>query len=92
MQSKVMDEQILFQNQVSFQKFIEECETKVINLTYTIFKRQDNLLIPWLLASMSSKMLPQLIGCDTTKEVWKIIEPIFAYQSKAKVMQYKFKL
>ena len=75
-----------------FLEFLEECETKVINPTYAIFERQDNLLISWLLASISPEMLSQLIGCDTAREVWKIVEQIFSFQLKAKVMQYKFKL
>ena len=64
----------------------------MINLVYIIFERQDNLLVSWPLASMSLEILPQLIRCDTTKEVWKTIEQIFASQSQTKVMQYKFKL
>lgn len=37
-------------------------------------------------------MLPQLVGCKTTHEIWYKIEQIFSSQSVARIMWYKRQL
>lgn len=41
----------------------------IINIEYIIHNRQDNLLSSWLLSSISSGLLPQLIGCKNSHEI-----------------------
>ena len=48
-------------------EFLKEGGTKGINPAYIVFERQDNLLVSWLLASISLGMLSQLIRCDRAK-------------------------
>lgn len=64
-------------------KFIADSQGKLIsNKEYTMQQRQDYLLSSWLLSSISTNLLPQIIGCKTSKTD-------FNSQSAAKIMHYK---
>ncbi|KAL5578573.1 hypothetical protein UlMin_020272 [Ulmus minor] len=47
----------------------------------------DRLLVSWLLASISTSYLPQLIGCSSSQQIWATIEQLFSSQSTAKFFQ-----
>ena len=59
------------------------------NPAYVLHQRQDMLLISWLLASISTNYLPQVIGCSSSHQIWTTVEQLFNSQSTAKVMFYK---
>lgn len=42
-----------------------------------------------MLSSISSNLLPQLIGCKTAHDIWATVEQIFNSQSAEKIMFYK---
>ena len=63
--------------------------TATINPAFVLYQRQDRLLVSWLLASISTTYLPQLIGCSSSFEIWTTIEQLFNSQSTAKAMYYK---
>ncbi|KAL3652522.1 hypothetical protein CASFOL_002203 [Castilleja foliolosa] len=56
------------------------------------WKRQDQLLVSWLLSSLSESLLITTVGLTTAFEIWKSIENVFANQNKAKVMQIRLQL
>ena len=61
----------------------------VPNPKFRDYQRQDHLLISWLLSSIGSAFLPQVVGCSSAFEVWNTISQNFNSQSSAKVMYYK---
>ncbi|KAK6164426.1 hypothetical protein DH2020_001290 [Rehmannia glutinosa] len=66
--------------------------TKKVNPAYISWIRQDQLLMSWLLSSLSENILVSVVGSNTSMEVWKWLENNFASQNAAKVMQYRLQL
>lgn len=62
------------------------------NFEYIRYMKQDSLLASWLLSSINTGLLSQIIGCNTSQEIWAIIEQIFNAQSSARIMHYKREL
>ncbi|KAK6141758.1 hypothetical protein DH2020_024501 [Rehmannia glutinosa] len=75
-------------------KLIRDPVTKKtsFNPAYQAYKRQDQLLISWLLSSLSESVLVLMVGLTTCQEMWATLEANFAAQSSAKTMQYKVQL
>ncbi|KAL5543097.1 hypothetical protein UlMin_010807 [Ulmus minor] len=48
-----------------------------VNPSYVHHQRQDRLLVSWLLSSISTSYLPQLIGCFSSHQIWTTIEQLF---------------
>ena len=48
------------------------------NPAFICHQRQDRLLVSWLLASISTSYLPQLIGCSSSQKIWTTIEQLFS--------------
>lgn len=71
-------------------RFIEDTERKMVeNKEFITFSRQDSLLGAWLLSSISSNLLPQIVGRKSSYEIWSMTEKIFNSQSAAEIMHYK---
>lgn len=62
------------------------------NPLYATWRRQDQLLFSFLLASMADGIQGQIIGCTTSAQLWSRITRLFAVRSKARVMHYKLQL
>ena len=62
------------------------------NGEHVLWVRQDQLLASWLLASMSETVLVNMVGFETSSEIWDSLEKSFASQSPARIMQYKLQL
>ena len=60
-----------------------------MNLEYVTWQRQDQLLVSWILSSMSKSILPQMVGCNIANDIWRTLDKVFAIRCKAKIMQYK---
>lgn len=74
-------------------KFItEESGTQVHNPEFVAHQRQDQLLTSWLLSSISTNILPHLVGFNIAREVWEAVNQLFAAQSTARVMNFKLQL
>ena len=63
-----------------------------MNLEYVTWQRQDQLLVSWLLSSMSESILPQMVGCNIATDIWRTLNKVFAIRCKAKIMQYKLQI
>ncbi|KAF7825310.1 Retrovirus-related Pol polyprotein from transposon RE1 [Senna tora] len=46
--------------------------------------KQDQLLMAWLVGSMSEGMLTHIVGCNSSSQIWKTLEERFASQTKPK--------
>lgn len=74
-------------------RFVTDKDGKLVsNQDFISHQRQDSLVSSWLLSTLSSNLLPQLIGCKSANEIWSTIEQVFNTQSTAKVMFYKRQL
>ncbi|KAK6137015.1 hypothetical protein DH2020_029240 [Rehmannia glutinosa] len=75
-------------------KFITSPDTQcnVINPEYATFQRQDQLLVSWLLSSLSDSILVLMARLESTDEMWHTLETNFSSRSQAKQMQYKLQL
>lgn len=82
-----LEEFIYKTNQVPLKFLVGLNNAIVPNPTYITYQR-----ISWLLASIGSNFLLQLIECSTTQEVWSPISQLFNSQSIAKVMHYKHQM
>ncbi|KAL5823883.1 hypothetical protein ACOSQ3_021861 [Xanthoceras sorbifolium] len=55
-------------------------------------EQQDQILLCWMLSSITQEVLPKFVGYLTASEAWDSIVQLFASQSKANIMQLKLQL
>ncbi|KAK6135566.1 hypothetical protein DH2020_030674 [Rehmannia glutinosa] len=67
-------------------------KTRVINPAYVLWNRQDQLLVSWLLSSLSENVLISTVGLTTAKDIWDGLQTEFATRNTAKVMQFRLQL
>lgn len=48
--------------------------TGKVSEDFTAWIRQDQLLLSWLLSSMSDSMLTRVVGCETSSMAWERIQ------------------
>ena len=64
----------------------------ISNPEFLIWKRQDQLLVPWLLASISDSILVTIVGLQSSNQIWTTLESSFASQSRARIVLYKLQI
>lgn len=52
----------------------------------------DQFLLSWILASISEAMYGHVVNCQTSAEVWSVLEKLFVSDSKARTLQLRFML
>ena len=67
-------------------------DSENINLEYNIWQRQNRLVMCWIYSLLTEGVMTQIIGLDTTSEIWIALEKIFLVASKARTMQLRFQL
>ncbi|KAK6116197.1 hypothetical protein DH2020_050053 [Rehmannia glutinosa] len=65
---------------------------KIINPEFLAWTRQDQLIMSWILSSLSERILVSIVGLESSKTVWEALDISFASQNGAKIMQYKLQL
>jgi len=75
-------------------KYIHDSETsnheaQVVNLEYLNWIRSDQLLLSWLFSTIDKEVLAQVIHCETSVEVWSVLENLYSQQNVAKSFQLK---
>lgn len=50
---------------------------KVANSLFTTWKEKDLLLQSWLTGTLSEEALYYVVGCNTAKDVWAVLEGIY---------------
>ncbi|RVW16830.1 putative mitochondrial protein [Vitis vinifera] len=63
-----------------------------INQDFSDWEQQDQLLVSWLLSSMSKGLLTRMVGCVTSFQIWEKLEVFFAAQTRTKIDQFKMQL
>lgn len=66
--------------------------TTAINPEYTMWKKQDNVLLGWLLSSLSEPVLAQVIGLHTSQSVWEPLQKHFSSKSQSRILYLKREL
>lgn len=64
-------------------------ELKQANPEYYVWKRFDELLISWLLASILEEMFSNVANCLSASDVWKTLEHYFVSESKVRIVNLK---
>ena len=65
---------------------------KVDNPAYINWRAQDQILLGWLLSSVSEGILSSILNCENSRDAWRSIEKQFGAQSEAKIMQLRYEL
>ena len=65
---------------------IEDELRYVENLEFTTWRSQDQVLLGWLLSSMSECIISLVFNLKTSREVWKAVEVQFGSQSKSRLL------
>ena len=53
------------------------------------WEQQDQLILSWLISSMTEGLLSRFINCENSSQVWSQLQVYFATQVRAKQAQYK---
>ncbi|KAJ9692885.1 hypothetical protein PVL29_011809 [Vitis rotundifolia] len=58
--------------------FIYNTSICPFEMTSSVWKsaRQDQLLVFWLLSSMSESILQQMVGCNTISDIWRTFDKL----------------
>lgn len=60
-----------------------------INAEFAAWEQQNQLLVSWLLSSMSESVLTRMVGCETSTQIWTKLNSYFASHTRAKISQFK---
>ncbi|KAA8535609.1 hypothetical protein F0562_030612 [Nyssa sinensis] len=62
------------------------------NPAFKLWKRQDQLVLSWIVASVSEGVLPQLVGTPTASTAWNTLVSAYASGSKAHIRELRAQL
>uniref|UniRef100_A0A803QHI8 Reverse transcriptase Ty1/copia-type domain-containing protein n=1 Tax=Cannabis sativa TaxID=3483 RepID=A0A803QHI8_CANSA len=63
-----------------------------VNQIFTDWEVQDQLLVSWLLSSMTESPLTRIVGCNTAQQIWTTLETHFTLQVSSKILEFRMKL
>ena len=66
-----------------------EQSERIDNPDFITWDRQDQLILSWLLSSLTESVLAQVLDSKTSREVWTSLERMYASQSRARVYQLR---
>jgi len=73
-------------------KFPTQDNQFVPNPEFCTYQQQDQLLVAWLLASMSSSLLTKMVGLDSSAKIWCRLLTHFASHTRAMVKKFRLLL
>ncbi|KAH9668128.1 retrovirus-related pol polyprotein from transposon RE1 [Citrus sinensis] len=62
----------------------------VENPNFISWRSQDQVLLGWLLSSMSEGIISLVFNLETSREVWKVVEVQFGSQSKSRLLHLRY--
>ncbi|KAL4284945.1 hypothetical protein GQ457_16G006160 [Hibiscus cannabinus] len=65
---------------------------QVVNPLYLQFVKQDSSLASWILSILSSNILPQLVGSESTHAVWSVVTKSFSTLFTTNIMNLHCRL
>ncbi|KAJ1704569.1 hypothetical protein LUZ63_004348 [Rhynchospora breviuscula] len=66
--------------------------TQTANPDFELWIQQDQLILAWILSSVSTSILTQVVNCETSADLWRKIQDIYSTQSIAKILDLKLQL
>ncbi|KAL5722651.1 hypothetical protein ACHQM5_006144 [Ranunculus cassubicifolius] len=63
-----------------------------INPDYATWQKQDQILLGWLLSSLSETVLAQVVGLNTSRDVWVALERHYSSKSKSRILHLRREL
>ena len=70
----------------------DEDSSPIVNTKYIHYDRQDQAILAWLLASMTAGILTQMVGLETSNQVWEKLQTHYASQTRAQIKKHKQQL
>src|ERR1044072_4964774 len=73
------------QNPTIPQKYLSDDDRILenVNPLYRDWEKQDSLLFSWMLSSLSESILPMVVTCSQSWQLWEELHSFFYEQSKA---------
>lgn len=68
------------------------CPAKSDLDAYSAWQKQDQLLLSWILTTLSESILVQVLGLATSNEVWTALKRQFSSHNRARLMQLRLQL
>ncbi|CAH9139987.1 unnamed protein product, partial [Cuscuta epithymum] len=65
---------------------------RIVNEAYNVWEQQDQMLFPWLLASLSDSLHARVIHCKQSHQLWNEIQDFFRSNVIARTRQLKSEL
>ncbi|GAV81757.1 UBN2_3 domain-containing protein, partial [Cephalotus follicularis] len=62
------------------------------NPAYILWHKQDQLLLSWLLSSLTESVHAQVVGLQSSHAVWQYLSSAFSSQSQARILQLRLSL
>lgn len=59
------------------------------NPEYQVWKKQDHILLSWLLSSLSEEVLGTVVDCSTSFEVWTTFSDQFGARTRARILHLR---
>ncbi|KAF7814697.1 Retrovirus-related Pol polyprotein from transposon TNT 1-94 [Senna tora] len=70
----------------------EDAAAEKINQDYLHWVNQDQLLMSWLISSMTEEMVNKFVECSTTKDLWEQLRTYYSTNTKPKERQLRNQL
>ncbi|XP_057430184.1 uncharacterized protein LOC130723231 [Lotus japonicus] len=70
----------------------EDRLTETVNSAYSEWEQQDSTLFTWLLSTLSASLLPTVVQCRHSWQIWEEIHTFFNAHSKAQSTQLRSEL
>ena len=69
-----------------------EGSSPCVNPDITRYKKQDSLLVAWMLASMTTPFLTKMVGLHSSAEIWDVLHTYFAANTRAQIKKFRLRL
>jgi hypothetical protein len=67
-------------------------EKQIVNPAYVLWNKKDQLVLSWLIATLTSNVLSTVYGLNTSRQVWISLAAHYASQSKSRITHLKCQL
>jgi transposase InsO family protein len=67
-------------------------DKQVVNPAYVLWNKKDQLVLSWLIATLTSNVLSTVYGLNTSRQVWMSLASRYASQSKSRITHLKRQL
>lgn len=59
------------------------------NPEYKVWKKQDHILLSWLLSSLNEGVLGNVVDCSTSYEIWTTLSNEFGARTRARILHLR---